>query len=693
MTKRPAKRPVLFFLAAIFAAGLAAAEAGERTFPGKDPGPAMGVASPDGHRLTLSNEAISASWEIAGGSFRPASLNDRLGPKDRPLSFPKEAFVLVFRDGRILKASQMRPRGYMRVKDPEVFTNSSRLAERFPGKSVAVGLETADGSLRVKWRAVLRDGSNSVRQEIVLEPAGRDADIAQIILIDWILPGAEIAGKVAGSPVVARGVFTGFEHPMSVSEVTTGKNGEPRVVCRLDRALPLQRGQTFACSSVTGVAPEGQLRRAFLYYLERERAHPYRPFLNYNSWYDIRGAQFNEGSCLEAIAACADELVTKRGVVLDSFLFDDGWDDTSKGGRWAFHSGFPAGFGPLREAAGRIGAAPGIWLSPWGGYGRSRKERVASARAAGFETDRNDKDPGLALSGPKYYDYFNRVCREMLTKYGINQFKFDGTGNINSVVPGSRFGSDFEAAIQLIRDLRGIKPDLYVNLTTGTWPSPFWLLICDSIWRGGSDFGFTGVGSDRRRWMTFRDAETYRGIVKSGPLFPISSLMLTGLIYGRYAKSLAKDPGDDFTAEVRSFFAEGTQLQELYISPGLLTAGNWDAIAEGAKWSRANAAILADTHWIGGNPASLDVYGWAAWAPEKGIFGLRNPDGKAREFDVALDAFFELPSGADAAFTLKSPYHQRPLSELEGRIDPRRPVKIRLEPFEVLVFEALPASY
>jgi hypothetical protein len=29
------------------------------------------------------------------------------------------------------------------------------------------------------------------------------------------------------------------------------------------------------------------MRRAFLTYLERERAHPYRTFLHYNSWFDI----------------------------------------------------------------------------------------------------------------------------------------------------------------------------------------------------------------------------------------------------------------------------------------------------------------------------------------------------------------------------------------------------------------------
>src|SRR5690348_17906914 len=55
----------------------------------------------------------------------------------------------------------------------------------------------------------------------------------------------------------------------------------------LFRSLPLKAGQSVAYDSVIGLAPQGQARRAVLAYVERERAHPYRPFLQYNSWYDI----------------------------------------------------------------------------------------------------------------------------------------------------------------------------------------------------------------------------------------------------------------------------------------------------------------------------------------------------------------------------------------------------------------------
>ncbi len=58
---------------------------------------------------------------------------------------------------------------------------------------------------------------------------------------------------------------------------------------------------------------------------------------------------------------------------------------------------------------------------------------------------------------------------------------------------------------------------MFINLTTGTTASPAWLFFADSIWRGGDDINFYGPGSRVQQWITYRDAETYRSIVKNGP--------------------------------------------------------------------------------------------------------------------------------------------------------------------------------
>jgi hypothetical protein len=274
----------------------------------------------------------------------------------------------------------------------------------------------------------------------------------------------------------------------------------------------------------------------------------------------------------------------------------------------------------------------------------------------------------------------------MIAKYGVNQFKFDGTGNASTVFPGSLFDSDFSAMIHLIEQLRAREPDIFINLTTGTWPSPFWPRYTDSIWRNGEDHSFDGVGSWRQKWITYRDEQTYRNIVEAGPLYPLNSLMLHGIIYAEKAQHLDTDPSGDFQDEVRDYFGSGTQLQEMYITPGLLTKENWDDLAEAAKWSRANAAVLRDTHWIGGDPGKLEVYGWASWTTEKAIVVLRNPSDKAQEFLLDVGKAFELPEGAVRSYRAHSPWAadaaQTAITLRAGKAH-----RIVLKPFQVVTLD------
>jgi hypothetical protein len=274
----------------------------------------------------------------------------------------------------------------------------------------------------------------------------------------------------------------------------------------------------------------------------------------------------------------------------------------------------------------------------------------------------------------------------MIHDFGVNQFKFDGIGRTSHRYPGSEFGSDFQAAIHLIHDLRKASPDIYINLTTGTWPSPFWLQHADSIWRGGYDHEFTGVGTDRQKWMTYRDAMTYKNVVKRAPLFPLNSLMLHGIIYAKHARRLNTDRGADLQDEIRTAFGCGTQLQEMYISPELLTGENWDDLAEAARWARANVHTLRDTHWIGGDPEKLEVYGWASWSPSNGILVLRNPSDRAQDIEIDVAQAFELPAGARQTYQLCSPFHAARFDPLELRAGDAR--TITLQPFEVVALES-----
>ena len=642
----------------------------------QDPGRAVAEVQPNSY--TLKNQAIEAQWRIASGRVWDFTVLDRGDSRSIRLDAP---FAVLLRNGDVLSSATLHVDGKPEVRALDPDPASPRASDRCAGQQFTASFTDSAGRARILWSVVLRDGSNYVRQTVTIAPPAQDLPIAEVRMIDAPVPGARVAGSVPGSPLVAGSFFLAMEDPLSRSNVA----GD-RATAVVDRELPLRARQSVTWSSVIGVAAPGQLRRSFLGYIERERAHPYRTFLHYNSWYDLGYfTPYDEAAALDRVNTIGRELNEKRGVVLDSFLFDDGWDNHAS--LWDFNAGFPDGFAAVRTAAQKYGAEPGVWMSPWGGYDGPKEERIAFGAKQGYEI----VDGGFALSGPKYYQRFLAVCLRMMREYGVNQFKFDGTGNADSVFPGSAFDSDFSAVIHLIGQLRKAEPNLYVNLTTGTYPSPFWLLYADSIWRGGDDDSEMGAGPIREQWITYRDATTYRQVVQAGPLFPLNSLMLHGIIYARFNKQLNTDPQNDFRNEVRSYFGSGTQCQELYITPSLLTAANWDELAEAAKWSRANRSVLVDTHWVGGDPAWLEVYGWAAWTPEKGILVLRNPSDREQVIRLRLADAFELPTDAAKVYSARSPWKEdagRPAIVLPAQ----EAHEFHLAAFQVLTLDILPAQ-
>jgi len=325
----------------------------------------------------------------------------------------------------------------------------------------------------------------------------------------------------------------------------------------------------------------------------------------------------------------------------------------------------------------------GAWLSPFGGYGTAKEARLKYGRQQGFETNKS----GFSLAGKKYFGRFRDVCVKMINDYDLNYFKFDGIG-VGGRPAGTtaEFASDMQALLRLMSELRRVKPDVFINTTTGTWSSPYWLWHCDSTWRSGNDWSKYGTGTERQQQITYRDKETYHNVVKRAPLYPINSLMTQGVMFANHG--LPKE-SEGLAEDIRDFFASGTNCQELYITPALMTQAHWDALAEAAKWSRDNADVLVDTHWVGGDPAAGEVYGWAAWSERKGILSLRNPSDKPGRITIDIGKAFELPNGAAEKYSLKSPWKEDAVNEAIV-LSAGKKYTFELEPFEVLVFDATP---
>jgi hypothetical protein len=641
-------------------------------YPGEDPGPAM-VKTLHGNQLILENNAIRMEFvndgkKISILTFEDKKTHDQVKTGSVPL------FEMVLQDSSIITSNDFKlvnlPVASDLLRDPDATAYADRLA----GKKYSLDLENQQTGLQVHWEADLRDGSNYVRQ--IFKFKAEDLNkISRITLVK--LPvniGVQEEGTVDGSPMMHNNMFFALEYPLSKVE----QNGE-YIIAYLPQLMTV-------VSTVWGVTPVNQLRRGFLYYVERERAHPYHQVLHYNSWFDISwdSRKFSENECLDRIKWFGDSLITKRHVKMKGFLFDDGWDDNKT--LWQFHSGFPDGFANLKKAAESFNAEIGVWLSPFGGYDKAKIARLEYGKKQNppFETN----DQGFSLSGPVYYNRFKEVTGNFVKKYDICMFKFDGVGAGSGA--GIVYQKDVEAFLKLLKELLRMKSDIYLSLTTGTWPSVYWLKYGDNIWRGGDDTNMMGEGSKRQQWINYRDADTYKNVVKRGALFPLNSLMLCGIcIADNGNPGLFEMDDKDISDEIWSFFATGTNLQELYINPHKLNTAGWNCLAEASLWAKENESVLADVHWIGGDPAKGEVYGFAAWSPGKAVLSLRNPSAVVKIFEVNISSVFELPDNVSNKYYF---YDARTLSQIKKKqtFAEGKSFKITLQPFEVKVFDAVP---
>lgn len=644
--------------------------------------PGKAVAFSNNGSLILKNNCLSITWlsdkKIITINDFVAQYNKRISLKGSPV------FELELKDGTVINSNDFQLSILPKVVSIKGSMQATKLSDKENGIEITAEFLNVKYGIRVRWEAILKDNANYIRQVFGFHNLKDSLRIRKLKLIKFpVETGVKPLGIVDGSPIVSGNFFFALESPMSKYDANNGwVNG---YIQREESAVDL------TASTAWGIVPEGQLRRGFLYYLERERAVPYRQKLHYNSWYDISwiDRKLTEAGCLDRIQTFADSLTVKRKVNLNAFLFDDGWDDNQT--LWQINKkNFPVGFDNMKALAGKYNASLGVWMSPWGGYEQAKEQRLEYGRKQNppFETNSH----GFSLSGPVYSSRFKETAANFVTKYGISMFKFDGVGaGDQSTGATPEYQTDMESLLNMVSSLRTVKPDLYFSMTIGTWPSPFWLKYGDVIWRNGWDTSTEGQGDNRQQWLNYRDGEVYKNIVQRAPLYPLSSLMYHGICIadnGAPAKFEMNDK--DISDEIWSFFGSGTSLQELYINPHKLNKANWDCLADAIKWSRQNADIMPDVHWVGGDPSKADVYGFAAWSPKKAILTLRNPSDKTKTFQVDVRKVFELPLNSKNSYLF---YNAKQKSgEVKTLLFKGDSYVVKLEPFEVLVLNATPVN-
>lgn len=586
-----------------------------------------------------------------------------------------ELFSILLADGREVPASSMNLKSVEELNLTPA-EGAAKGSLKLNGKAIEAHFTFED--LSIVWRAVLRDGSHYLRTEMDIN-ANKDVAMRGIIAMKYSFNNKfskqlpHVVGNTRGAVIANDKIFAGLETPMGINTVASAPTVETSVLQGLwSRQTTLQAGKTWNVGAVVGLIAKDQARRSLLAYSERERAVPWRATPVYISWYELNIDRNNSedysenmtiNQCVDVIKHWNKDFFKKYKKNVKTFVFDDGWD---KYGLWTFNKNFPNGFKEIDKEARKMGSGIGAWLGPVGGYGQSGTYRRNYWKDKG----------GMQLSNPAYYKTFLDACTNMINSYDFRFFKFDGiSAQASAIGPdaGARGDENAEAIINIEREVRKIKPDIFLNTTVGTWASPFWFQFTDAVWRQVADYNVIGnQGSDRERWITYRDHLVYQNFVQNSPLCPINTLMTHGFILSKWG-AVSKDMDyEGIVRELRCAFACGSGMVELYNDYELMNKINkgalWKDLAECIDWQEANADVLPDIHWVGGHPwdgKKANIYGWAAWNGKKAVFTLRNPAAYEQTIKLTLRKALDIPAYVKTTITLNDGFSQGVLGGLK----------------------------
>lgn len=494
------------------------------------------------------------------------------------------------------------------------------------------------------------------------------------------------------------GVFFGLEYPSSINKLIYRGKNMLRIGCGHEIGDRIQKDWLESEWVVQALTPSNRVKDWFMKYVNNIRVAPLRPYLLYNSWYDLRAPEMvkkpinvmNENNVKRIIESFNQYLVSPYNINLDAFVLDDGWDIYRSD--WVLRKKqFPRGLRPISDLLKLTNTSLGIWFGPTGGYS-NRQWRLDWMKQHGYESVNNQ----LCLAGEKYKKLLKKRVIDFVVNDGVAYYKWDGIQfSCSQPDHGHATGiysrrAVMESVIDLCQTVRGKNPKIFLNVTSGTWLSPWWVKYANTIWMQGYDYGYADVPSPSRRdrAMTYRDYVLFDGLKRNNFWFPIANLMTHGIIKGDLQTLGGEsEPLDKFTDNALLYFARGVTMWELYVSPDLLNKGEWQALARSIRWAKDRFSTLTSTELIGGNPGERSPYGYIHWDENRVIIAARNPFIEPAILTVYMDSA-PVPEMSVASLVLERTYPTRWISpEL---VNDRKEIKLSLQGYETAIYEMYP---
>ena len=438
--------------------------------------------------------------------------------------------------------------------------------------------------------------------------------------IQWtVSEKSELGGK--GQPLFLDDKwFIGLEHPWSRNFYENGQ-----VVLKQFPGYRFNSKPLVLQSMIVGGGENIPVRKVMNNYVDSIR-RPARSLSLYNTWCDLRADNLTQENMAKTAGDIKNALAPYK-TSLDVFAVDDGWFDPRS--IWeADKKKLPDGFSGLYKAINNENMKLGLWL-PISGHSLDTSWGVKQ---------------GIQPAHKKFYcisdEKYNKPLRKLLKKtikngkisYFKHDFNYFGCGHkIHGHFPTVEQSTEanVDAELSILKMEAEMNPDIFLAITSGIWPSPWWLPYADTIWMGGGDHEYNKkipatYGSAFE--MNYRDVALYKIVVEDGKIFPLSALMTHGIVDGTHVAYPVKYETDEGWANyVMNYFGRGTLMRELYITPSNLTKKRWEIMARALCWAKSLDKCMIGSDFFLGNPMKMELFGYTGENENLRYVSVRNP--------------------------------------------------------------------
>lgn len=503
---------------------------------------------------------------------------------------------------------------------------------------------------------------------------------------------------VLGQPYYVQDMFFGGEYPTCENKISNDTASAKYFLGRTFDKIATD-GEYKSVEFVVGAGIGDRfdmLRSSFFKYTETF-AQPSKFRVQFNSWYDYM-LDIDSEKIEKSFTEVATNMKEAGFRPLDCYVIDDGWTDYKVSKLWDFDKKhFANEFNKESELTKKLDSTFGVWFGPRGGYTTQTVKYARLLKKIGYGYCRQSYD--ICTGDPRYVKDLTDKMAEFCQKYNATYFKIDGfactpcKSSKHGHPKGEGDGIYFytflwEQWLKGFEKIRKVQPDVFLNITSYSHPSPWFLKWVNAMWLNNcGDMNYVGKGSDLDQCLNYRDGR-YRDFFETRQLqFPVSYIYNHEPCYAERnynpplpAKShkTVKYTYEEFEKYMYVCMMRGTRFVELYFSPSMFDKKRWKIAADVLNWAEENFDIIKNSQFFGGEPKDETVYGYYAKSGDKAIVMLRNSS--AKEVVYGLDN--AKLSFDDADYYVCEYY---PTKTTEKKVSGKGECEITLAPYQVKI--------